>query len=207
MNKRVVMIGLFVLLASLSLSGGIGTVTVTGFYTMAAGTETYYIGAPFESESKFNDFGVKVQGTSFFSPTSPFGLSYAASASKTLSSTMNGTAYDATSDPWAWAFGGGVTFRISKSSEMYFEVGAGVEYAFRAKTMGGSSIDIRQLSATGQALINYALLGNIFLSTGVSVSYPLWGENRLPVGGLTALGEYTSTVVTFAPSVGFSVAY
>jgi hypothetical protein len=207
MNKRVVMIVLFAILASLSLSAGIGTVTVTGFYTMATGTETYYIGAPFESESKFNDVGVKVQGTSFFSPASPFGLSYMASASKTLSSTMNGVAYDATADPWTWAFGGGAAFRISKSSEMYFEVGAGVEYAFRIKTLGGSTVDIRQLSATGHAHINYALLHNIFLSTGVSVSYPLWGENRVPVGGLTALGDYTSTVITIAPSVGLSFTY
>jgi len=204
MNKRIAMAGLIILLALFPLAAAVGTVSVTGLYTLSSGTETL---TSFDYESKASDIAVKVQGTSYFSQTSPFGLSYMASGSKRLSASMNGVSNDPGDEPWAWAFGVGGTVRIRKGTEMSFEVGAGVEYSIASRQVLGTLIDLRQAAATGYGQVNYELLHHILLSTGVSVRYPLWGESRSQVGGITVLGAFDSTVLSFAPYVGLSFEY
>ncbi len=209
MKKRVGLMSIMVILALLPVFAGVNKMSVGISYAMASGTETLtFLGVTGESKSESSAIEVKVQGTSFFSPSSNLGLSYKASGAKALSVTIDGVEYDPKDDPLMWKAGAFAAYQIPTSSAMFAELGVGAEFSSQSVTDSGVTLTVTEFSVAAYGEINYSFkTNNMFLNAGVSISYPLGGTVSGSVGGVTLSGDISSTVLTIAPYVGFTFAY
>lgn len=208
MTKRFRLICLIVMLGALPLSGGTSKVSVTGFYALSSGKESVtLLGVPAEGEAKAHAIGLKVQGTSVFSPFSDVGLSYKAALSKTLLASVDGVSHDPIDDPLMLVVGVGGAYQIRPSLNMRIELGGGLDYSIQSQTESGVQTTYNMCSVTTYAEFNYAIRFNIFLNVGISISYPLGGTVRTKGGGTTTTGDVNSSVFTFAPYVGVAFSY
>lgn len=208
MKKRVGLMSIMVILALLPVFAGVNKMSVGISYAMASGTETLtFLGVTGESKSESSAVEVKVQGTSFFSPSSNLGLSYKASGAKALSVTIDGVEYDPKDDPLIWKAGAFAAYQIPTSSAMFAELGVGAEFSSQSVTDSGVTLTVTEFSVAAYGEINYFFNTNMFLNAGVSVSYPLGGTVSGSSGGVTFSGDVSSTVFTIAPYVGITFAY
>ncbi len=208
MKKRVGLMSIMVILALLPVFAGVNKMSVGISYAMASGTETLtFLGVTGESKSESSAVEVKVQGTSFFSPSSNLGLSYKASGAKALSVTIDGVEYDPKDDPLMWKAGAFAAYQIPTSSAMFAELGVGAEFSSQSVTDSGVTLTVTEFSVAAYGEINYFFNTNMFLNAGVSVSYPLGGTVSGSSGGVTLSGDVSSTVFTIAPYVGITFAY
>ena len=208
MKKRVGLMSIMVILALLPVFAGVNKMSVGISYAMASGTETLtFLGVTGESKSESSAIEVKVQGTSFFSPSSNLGLSYKASGAKALSVTIDGVEYDPKDDPLIWKAGAFAVYQIPTSSAMFAELGVGAEFSSQSVTDSGVTLTVTEFSVAAYGEINYFFNTNMFLNAGVSISYPLGGTVSGSSGGVTLSGDVSSTVFTIAPYVGITFAY
>lgn len=208
MTKRIGLICLIVMFAVLPVSGGMNKVSVTGFYALSAGKESVtLLGATTQGQGKSQAIGLKVQGTSIFSPHSDTGLSYKVAVSKTLLASVDGVSHDPIDDPLMWEFGVGGAYQIRPSLNMRIELGGSLDYSIQSQTDGGIQSAYNLFSITAYGEVNYAIQLNIFLNAGISISYPLGGTVRTKVGGTAISGDVNSSVCTFAPYVGVAFSY
>ncbi len=222
MKKRIVLIGLIALLSSLlPLSAGVSKASVTGFYGLVKAT-----GDPdsvsLEGEPPFTQtthtIGIKVQGTSFFSPTSNFGLSYKTAVSKALQSsveTADGVSldldFDPADSPLVWEFGVGGAYQIPISLGLIFELGAGFDYLIQSandsETLGSVTITVDMFSIDAYAEINVALSPNFFLNAGFSIRYIFKSTLRTRIFGTDLSADLDRTAFILAPYVGVAFSY
>ncbi len=208
MTKRIGLICLIVMFAVLPLSGGMNKVSVTGFYALSSGKESVtLLGVTAEGQGKSQAIGLKVQGTSIFSPSRDTGLSYKVAVSKTLLVSLDGVSHDPMNDPLLWELGVGVAHQIRPSLNMRIEIGGGLDYLIQSQTEGGIQSTYNLFSITTYAEVNYAIQLHIFLNAGISISYPLGGTVRTRVGETTISGDVNSSIFTFAPYVGVAFSY
>ncbi len=208
MKKRIGLICLIVMFAVLPVSGGMNKVSVTGFYALSAGKEAVtLLGVTTQGQRKSQAIGLKIQGTSIFSPYSDTGISYKVALSKTLLASFDGVSHDPIDDPLMWEFGVGGAYQIRPSLNMRIELGGGLDYSIQSQTEGGIQAAYNLFSITAYGEINYAIRFNIFLNAGISISYPLGGSVRTKVGGTTISGDVHSSVFSFAPYVGVAFSY
>ncbi|MCK9548172.1 MAG: hypothetical protein M0Q37_06630 [Sphaerochaeta sp.] len=183
-------------------------VSVTGFYALSTGKESVtLLGVTAEGQGKSQAIGLKVQGTSIFSPSSDTGLSYKVAVSKTLLASLDGVSHDPMDDPLIWELGVGGAYQIRPSFNMRIEIGGGLDYLIQSQTEGGIQSTYNLFSITAYGEVNYAIQLHIFLNAGISISYPLGGAVRTRVGGTTISGDVNSSIFTLAPYVGVAFSY
>jgi hypothetical protein len=208
MKKSFGLVFLIVVLGLLPISAGVNKVSIAGLYSMSGGKESVtMLGITSEAETKSSGIGLKVQGTSFFSPASDIGISYKISAVKTLSASADSVSIDTADIPLIWGFGVGAAYQIPTSADMFVEVGAGVDYLVQSKTSGGVTSTVNLFAIAANAEINYAINNNLFFDAGIALNYPLGGSVSASGGGTTISGDFTSSVFTFSPYIGVSIAY
>lgn len=209
MKKRIGLICLAILISTLPVFAGVNKVSVAASYAMSKGKESVTIlGVTTESQGEMTAMGLKVQGTSFFSPMSDLGLSYKLGVLKTLSITVDGTTITDLSDvPLTWVAGVGAVYQIPATVDMFVELGVGADYSTQSQTVSGVTITNNLFSITAHAEINYAFNSDLFLNAGVAFSYPLSGTYSGSSGGITISGNFESSVSTFTPYVGLTFTY
>lgn len=208
MRKKIGLMCLVILITVVPVFAGVNKASVAATYSLSGGKVSVTSGGvTAEVEGKETAFGIKAQGTSFFSQKSNVGLSYKLGFQKLLSSKVEGVSQDVDDEPLTWIFGVGAAYQIPATKTMFVELGAGADYSTQSETTSGVTTAISSFSIAAHAEINYAFNSNIFLNAGVGLSYPLGGTVKLSSGGSSVSQDYDSSMFTFAPYVGVTFAY
>ncbi|MDY0303962.1 MAG: hypothetical protein RBQ65_04830 [Sphaerochaeta sp.] len=206
MRKRIGLMCLVILITVVPVFAGVNKASVAATYALSGGKKSV-AGITPETERKETAFGVKAQGTSFFSQKSNVGLSYKLGFLKPLTETVGSVKKDIDDGPLTWLFGVGAAYQIPATKTMFVELGAGADYSTNSTTSSITTTTISIFSIAAHAEINYAFNSNIFLNAGVGLSYPLGGTVKLSSGGSSVSQDYDSSMFMFAPYVGVTFAY
>ena len=211
MKKTAITLVIIDLLTSIPMFGATSKVSVGGFYTSETIDSISAGGTVLTTDAKGNSLGAYVKGTSYFSPSSPIGVSYMARFGKLTSLKVSGTSMDVSDEPIGWDVSLGVAFQQPINMDAFFEGAIGVMIANDSETddstSPSTSVTTSLYSFTLLAELNYALNQTTFLNVGIQAILPLSGSMKASIVGFSASQDYSVHGFTLHPYVGVSMAF
>lgn len=211
MKKATIALVFIGFLVLLPMFGATSKISIGGFYTFETIDSISSNGTVMTTDAKANSLGAYVKGTSYFSPSSPIGISYMARFGKLTSMEVSGSAVDVSDEPIGWDLSLGVAFQQPINLDSFFEGGIGIMIASNSETddstSPSTSATITLFSFTFLAELNYALNQTTFLNVGIHAILPLSGTMEASAGSFSVSQDYSVDGFTLSPYVGVSLAF
>lgn len=211
MKKTTLALVLIGFLAVVPIFGATSKISVGGFYTFETINSISAGNTILITDAKGNSIGAYAKGTSYFSPSSPIGVSYMARFGKLTSMEVRGASTDVSDEPIGWDVSLGVAIQQPINIDAFFEGSIGIMIANDSytdnSTSPSTSVTTSLYSFTLLAELNYALNQTAFLNVGIHVILPLSGTTKISAGGFSVSQDYSVDGFTLSPYVGVSMAF
>ncbi len=159
MKKTTLALVLIGFLAVVPIFGATSKISVGGFYTFETINSISAGNTVLITDAKGNSIGAYAKGTSYFSPSSPIGVSYMARFGKLTSMEVRGTSTDVSDEPIGWDVSLGVAIQQPIHIDAFFEGSIGIMIANDSytdnSTSPSTSVTTSLYSFTLLAELNY----------------------------------------------------